>query len=82
MRRDLLKKGNAARAEYQNLKGCMETGSMKVDKSTQEPTVRENVEEGKRRNRRLSSQNLNGTGRKKGAARGSIAWKAEMLEVR
>ena len=46
------------------------------------PTVRENVEEGKRRNRRLSSQNLNGTGRKKGAARGSIAWKVEKPEVR
>jgi len=82
VRRRLPEKGIAAKAEYRNLKGCMETGSLRMDKGTQEPTVRENVEEGIGRSRGLSSQNLNGAGRKKGSARGSIAWKAEMLEVR
>ena len=45
----------------------------KADKSTgKTQQSRENREEGKRRDERLSSQNLNRTGRKKGTARGYI----------
>jgi len=77
VRRELLKKGSAAKAEYQNLKSCMETGSRKVDKGTQEPHCEGECGRREKKSRRLSSQNLNGTGRKKGTARGSIAWKGK-----
>ena len=56
-------------AEYRNRKKGMETGWTEEERSTGGTADRGEREEGKRKNGRLSSQNLNERGRKKAIAR-------------
>ena len=56
-------------AEYRNRKKGMATGRTEEEICTGRTAVRGKREEGKRKNGRLSSQNLNESGRKKAIAR-------------
>ena len=57
-------------AEYRNWMEGMETGRTEEERSTGGTAVRGEREEGKRKDGRLSSQNQNGSGRKKAEERG------------
>ena len=57
-------------AEYRNRKKGMETGRTEEEKSTGGTADRGEREEGKGKSGRLSSQNRNGSGRKKAEERG------------
>ena len=58
------------KAEYRNRKESMETGRTEEERSTGGTADRGEREEGKRKSGKLSSQNQNGSGRKKAEERG------------
>ena len=65
MRRSSDRRKETQEAEYRNRKKGMETGWTEEERSTGGTADRGEREEGKGKNGRLSSQNLNGSGRKK-----------------
>ena len=58
------------KAEYRNRKKGMETGRTEEERSTGGTADRGEREDGKRKSGKLSSQNQNGSGRKKAEERG------------
>ena len=70
MRRDSERRKELQKAEYRNRKKGMETGRTEEEKSTEGTADRGEREEGKGKNGRPSSQNRNGSGRKKTEVRG------------
>ena len=69
MRRDSDRRTELQKAEYRNRKKGMETGRTEEEKSTGGTADRGEREEGKRKSGKLSSQNQNGSGRKKAEER-------------
>ena len=70
MRRDSERRKEAQKAEYRNRKKGMETGRTEEERSTGGTADRGEREEGKGKSGKLSSQNRNGSGRKKAEERG------------
>ena len=64
-------------AEYRNRKKDMETGWTEEERSTGGTADRGEREEGKRKSGELSSQNRNGSGRKKAEERGKPEGESE-----
>ena len=69
MRRNSDRRKETQEAEYRNRKEGMETGWTEEERSTGGTADRGEREEGKRKSGRLSSQNRNGSGRKKAEER-------------
>ena len=70
MRRGSDRRKETHEAEYRNRKKGMETGWTEEERSTGGTADRGEREEGKGKSGRLSSQNQNGSGRKKAEERG------------
>ena len=64
-------------AKYRNRKKGMETGRTEEERSTEGTAVRGEREEGKGKSGKLSSQNQNGSGRKKAEERGKPEGESE-----